>query len=91
MPSTSSSASRPARFGLAWLTDGVEHNLQTLIQQRRSTSAEVQAVSDTLLRVYETHRGAERYQTTIAGRKVAVTPSEAFAADVRRAIVEITH
>lgn len=66
------------------------HNLKTLIQERGFTSAEVQAISDTLRQVYEAHRGAERYQTTVAGKKVAVTPSEAFAADVRRTILEIT-
>ncbi len=81
----------PGTFGLAWLKDGAEHNLKTLIQQRRLTSAEVRSISDSLLRVYEAHRGAERYQTTIAGKKVTVTPSEAFAADVYRAIVEITN
>ena len=81
----------PGTFGLAWLKDGAEHNLKTLIQQRRFTSAEVEAISEMLRRVYEAHRGAERYQTTIAGKKVAVTPSEAFAADVRRTIVESMH
>jgi hypothetical protein len=80
----------PGTFGIAWLRDGTEHNLKTLIQERGFTSAEVQAISDTLRQVYRAHRGAERYQTTVAGKKVAVTPSEAFAADVRRTILEIT-
>jgi hypothetical protein len=81
----------PGTFGLAWLKDGAEHNLKALMQQRRLTPTEVRAVSDSLLRVYDAHRDAERYQTTIAGKKVTVTPSEAFAADVGRAIDEITH
>ncbi|MGH7299517.1 MAG: hypothetical protein ACREJE_03785 [Candidatus Rokuibacteriota bacterium] len=81
----------PETFGFAWLTDGAEHNLKTLIEQRRFTSAEVQAISDMLRQVYEAHRSAKRYQTTIAGKRVAVTPSEAFAADVRRTIGEIMH
>ena len=80
----------PGTFGIAWLKDGTEHNLKTLIQERRFTSTEVQTILDTLRQVYDAHRDAERYQTTVAGRKVAVTPSEAFAADVRRTLLKIT-
>ena len=61
--------------GASWLKDGVEHNLKTLIEQRGFTTTQVQQISDTLRRVYEAHQSAERYQTTVAGKKVAADPA----------------
>jgi hypothetical protein len=79
----------PDTFGIAWLTDGAEHNLKTLIQARGLAPASAQAISERLREVYEAHRAAERRSATIAGKKVTVTQSDAFAADVRRIVLEV--
>jgi hypothetical protein len=79
----------PGTFGIAWLKDGAEHNLKTMIQQRGLAPASAQTIAERLRETYEAHQQAERYSRTVAGRTVTVTPSEAFAADIRRIIIEI--
>lgn len=76
----------PGTFGIAWLKDGEEHNLKTVIQQHGLSGPTVQRVSEQLRDVYQAHMQAERFQTTIGGRAVTVTPSEALAADLRKVI-----
>jgi hypothetical protein len=58
-------------FGLAWLKDGIEHNLKTVIQERRSTSAEVQAIADGSRQVYEAHRARRAIRRPSPGRRSA--------------------
>ena len=76
----------PGTFGIAWLEGGAEHNLKTLVQQHGLSAAAVQAISESLRQVYEAHQAAERHDTTVAGKRVTVTASDAFAADLRRVL-----
>ena len=79
----------PGTFGIAWLKDGAEHNLKTMMQQRGLAPASAQAIAERLRETYEAHQQAERYSATVAGKTVTVTPSEAFAADIRRIVVHV--
>lgn len=79
----------PSTFGIAWLKDGQEHNLKSVIQEHKLSPATVTRVSDQLRDVYQAHMQAERFQTSIGGRAVTVTPSEALAEDVRKVIEAI--
>ncbi len=76
----------PGTFGVAWLKDGQEHNLKTVIQQHGLSGPTVTRISEQLRDVYQAHMQAERFQTTVAGRAVTVTPSEPLAADLGRVI-----
>lgn len=76
----------PGTFGIAWLKDGQEHNLKTMIQQHGLSGPTVTRISEQLRDVYQAHMQAERFQTTIAGRAVTVTPSEPLANDLRKVI-----
>ncbi|ABS28000.1 hypothetical protein [Anaeromyxobacter sp. Fw109-5] len=76
----------PGSFGVAWLADGREQSMKTLMQERGLSAANVQILSDQLRDVYSAHMNEERYQADIAGKSVLVTPSDALAADVRRIV-----
>lgn len=79
----------PDAFGVVWWSDGQEHNFKTLMKAKGLTQMRVQLLSDELRDSYKKHQGDERFSTTLAGRKVTVTPSLPFAADVDRIIHEI--
>lgn len=76
----------PGAFGMIWWRDGGEHNFKTLVQDRAVSQLRVQKLVEELRDSYKRHVGDERFTTTVAGRQVVVTPSEALAADVEKII-----
>lgn len=80
----------PEAFGIVWFErDGEEHNFKTLMKSRGLTQVQTQAIAEHLRQAYVTHRDEPRYSTTIAGKKVFVTPSVAFERDVSAVIHEV--
>lgn len=79
----------PDAFGVAWLSQGREQSMKTLMQERGLSAASVQVLSDQLREIYRAHLHEERYQAEIAGKTVLVTPSEQLAWDVHRVIEAI--
>ena len=76
----------PGTFGIAWLQGGEEHNLKTMMQKQGLPQESAVSISEALRAAYEAHQAEPRYQTTLAGKAVTVTPSEGLAADVARII-----
>lgn len=79
----------PGTFGIAWLRDGREHNLKTVIQEHKLAPTTVTRISEQLRDVYQAHMQAPRYGATIGGRAVTVTPSDALGDDLRKVIEAI--
>lgn len=77
----------PDAFGIAWLESGEEHNFKRLMKEKGLSQAEVQLRSDELRDAYRRSEGQPRYETTIAGKRVRVTPSE----ELEREVVGIIH
>lgn len=80
----------PGTFGIAWLKDGREHNLKSVIQERKLAPTTVTQISERLRDVYQAHMQEQRFQASIDGRAVTVTPSEALGDDVRKVIDAIS-
>ena len=78
----------PGAFGLAWFEDGLEVNFTVLKQDQGLSQGRIQLLSKRLAAAYKESTGAARYRTTIAGREVLVTPSDALAEEIRKAIDE---
>ena len=78
----------PGAFGLAWFEGGREVNFTTLKEDQGLSQGRIQTLSKKLGAAYRKHAGAPRYAATIAGREVLVTPSEALAGEIRKAIEE---
>jgi hypothetical protein len=78
----------PGAFGLAWFEDGLEVNFTVLKQDQGLSQGRIQLLSKRLAAAYKESSGAARYTTTIAGREVLVTPSDALAEEIRKAIDE---
>jgi hypothetical protein len=74
----------PGTFGIAWLENGEEHNLKTMMQKQSLTPQSVASISEALRSAYESYQQDARYQTTIGGKAVTVTPSDGLAAQLRR-------
>jgi hypothetical protein len=78
----------PGDFGMAWFEDGREVSFTTLKEDQGLSRGRIQILSAKLEAAYNRSAGAQRYVTTIAGKEVVVTPSDALAAEIRRAIDE---
>jgi hypothetical protein len=78
----------PGAFGLAWFENDREENFTTLKEDQGVSQGRVQILSAKVAAAYKRHAGEKRYAVTIAGREVLVTPSDALAAEIRRAIEE---
>jgi hypothetical protein len=78
----------PGAFGLAWFENDREVNFTSLKQDQGISQGRIQILSKKLGVAYKKNAGAERYEMTIAGRKVLVTPSDLLAADIGKAIDE---
>lgn len=79
----------PDAFGVVWWRDGEEHNFKTLMKAKALPQTRIQLLSDELRDSYKRHAADERFSSTVAGKQVTVTPSEAFAADVEKIIHEV--
>jgi len=76
----------PGTFGIAWIENGEEHNLKTMMQKQNLSQQSAMSISEALRAAYEAHQSDPRYQTTVAGKAVTVTPSDGLAGQVRRII-----
>jgi hypothetical protein len=76
----------PGTFGIAWLENGEEHNLKTMMVKQNLTQQSVASISEALRSAYESYQQDPRYQTTIADKTVTVTPSDGLASQLRRII-----
>lgn len=72
----------PAMFGMAWFSEGVEHNMKTMAAAKGLSQKKLQHLSMKLGEVYQKHAAEPRYATEIAGKQVIVTPGEAFVKEV---------
>lgn len=79
----------PDAFGMVWWHGGEEHNFKTLMKQKGLNQMRMTLLSDALRDSYKKHAGDTRYSSSIAGKKVTVTPSDVFAADVEKIIREV--
>ena len=80
----------PVDFGMAWFENGCEVSLASLKQDQGLSQGRMTILSKKLGAAYKEHKGAARSWTTIAGKRVIVTPSETLAVAIRKAIDEAT-
>ena len=78
----------PVDFGMAWFENGCEVSLASLKQDQGLAQGRMTILSKKLGAAYKEHKGAARSWTTIAGKRVIVTPSETLAEKIRQAIDE---
>ena len=78
----------PKRFGVAWIENGEVKNFTLLAKEQGIGAADMQTISDRLREAYEQFQDAERYQTTVAGREVVVTPERDLGHNVQGIIAE---
>ncbi|MDH4162611.1 MAG: hypothetical protein OEW15_07965 [Nitrospirota bacterium] len=72
----------PAMFGMAWFSEGVEHNMKTMAAAKGLSPKKLQHLSMKLGEVYQKFMADPKYMTEIAGKQVIVTPAEAFVKEV---------
>ena len=77
----------PAMFGMAWFSEGVEHNMKTMAAAKGLSPKKLQHLSMKLGEVYQKYLAEPRYVTEISGKQVIVTPADAFVKDV----VDVLH
>jgi hypothetical protein len=79
----------PDAFGAAWVHNGKILNFKSLMQDKKLPVTEVQLLSDRLRDAYVRSKDVNRFSTTIAGKTVIVTPSEALERDVSKIFQEL--
>lgn len=77
----------PAMFGMAWFSEGVEHNMKTMAAAKGLSPKKLQHLSMKLGEVYQKYMAEPKYMTEIAGKQVIVAPAEAFVKEV----IEVLH
>jgi len=80
----------PVDFGMAWFEDDAEVSMASLKEDQGLSQGRIQILSRKLGAAYKKSAGTARYWTTIAGKRVIVTPSESLAAAIGNAIDEAT-
>jgi len=78
----------PVDFGMAWFENDREVSLASLKEDQGLSQGRIQILSKKLGAAYKKSAGTARYWTTIAGKRVLVTPSDTLAAEIRKAIDE---
>ncbi|MDX1764567.1 MAG: hypothetical protein R3231_09625 [bacterium] len=79
----------PKKFGVAWVeASGKINNFKTLVDEKGLSMPSLERLSNELKDAYIRSENESRYATTIADRKVVVTPSEAMASDIKKIIDE---
>lgn len=81
----------PKAFGIAWIQGEKIHNFKSLAQEKNIPSTEFQVLSDKLREAYESSKDADRYSSTINGRKILVTPSENLARNIKQILQKVTN
>ena len=79
----------PDRFGVAWFTNGEEHNFKRLLTEKQLGQHDLQRISQLLAAAYEKHQQEPRFTVVLAGRKLTVNPAPALATDVVRVISSV--
>ena len=79
----------PKSFGLAWVIDGKEKNIRSLMEEHKLSTAAVQTFSDKLRDTYSAHMDEKRFSAPIDGKHITVTPSPTLAAEVAKIIAEV--
>jgi hypothetical protein len=80
----------PEAFGIVWFEkDGEEHNFKTMMKSRGLEQRQMAAIAEHLRLAYLKHREEPRFTTTLAGKKVTVTPSASFEQDIAEVIHEV--
>jgi hypothetical protein len=77
----------PGMFGLAWFENGQEINFKTFTASKGLKQKQIQVIYGKLGEAYAASETAQRFETTIAGKKVIILPSEELA----KKIEEIVH
>lgn len=72
----------PKKFGVAWIEGTNVENFQKRIQEAGIGASQMEEISGKLRSAYEKHESTDRYVTTVAGRKVVVTPSQDLSREV---------
>lgn len=76
----------PNNFGMAWIEDGSVKNFKTLAEEKGVPQKQLLKMVDQLAEVYRRSDGESRYNASIGGRIVTVTPSGNLASEVRKII-----
>lgn len=77
----------PGMFGLAWFQNGQEINFKSFTTSKGLKQKQIQSIYGRLGEAYAASESAARFETTIAGKKVIVLPSD----DLAKKIHEIVH
>jgi len=78
----------PGAFGLAWFENDREVNFTSLKADQGVSQGRIQILSKKLGAAYKKCLREPRFATTIAGKEVLVTPSDALAAAIKQSIDE---
>jgi len=78
----------PVDFGMAWFENDREVSMESLMEDQGLAKGRIQVLWKKLGAAYKNSKGTARYWTTIAGKRVIVTPSETLAAAIGKAIDE---
>ena len=68
----------PSQFGLVWPKNGDMANFKTITAEKGLDQPEVLRIYGRLGETYDSFKAEARFETTIAGKKVIVLPSEDF-------------
>lgn len=79
----------PEQFGLAWIEDGKLSLLKKVVEEKKIPLAHFQALSNKLREAYEQSASVSRFSTTIANKKIIVTPSESLSQGVAAVVREV--
>lgn len=77
----------PSMFGLVWFENGQEINFKTFTASKGLKPKQVQTIYAKLGDAHSAFASSARFETTIAGKKIVVIPSE----DLASKIDEIVH
>lgn len=81
----------PKRFGLAWIEGDEVKNLKHLMQDHGLTAAQMTQLVEQLRTAYEHSEAEQRYQATVAGLDLVVTPSEQLGHEVKDILDHAIH
>jgi len=77
----------PAMFGMAWFSEGKEHNLKTLAAAKGLPNKKIQKMSLSLGEQYEKFMTEPKFSYTIGGKSVIIHPSDGL----RAGVIDVLH
>jgi len=72
----------PAMFGIAWFSEGKEHNLKSLAAAKGLPNKKLQLLSLKLGEIYTKYQAEPRYAAMVGGKQVIVTTNDPFLKEV---------